>query len=680
MKPSPDSRVSAPHLIDKRCRLQNRSTVVKYQNSFNLRREEGPPPPDIRSMGLVELLGLWRSRAAEPWRTQSDFYVSTADQMLRLGEPLMAYDILSEALKEWPVDLRLRQLQALALLRSGAPDRAEVILLELEQEDNSDEETLGLLAHIHKERWEKQKANPDIAAQELSIAHDYYRKAYDLAGGYWSGINAATTALLSGQREDALALARKVRASCARELERTDTPGTREYWLLATLAEASLILEDRDEAESLYRRAVAVDRGRFGDLASTRHNAALILNHFGKAKTRIEEILRIPPIVVFSGHMIDSPDRSWPRFPPELEDSVRQAIRERLKKLNPGSGYASAANGSDILFLETMLEMGAKVHVVLPYNREQFLSDSVEFIPGGDWKARYEAILENATEVLTASDLRMEGGGISNEYANLMLYGLGATRARQLGTELIPMAVWDGREGKLGGTAGNVLRWRRDGLPVEVIDLLEILEAAGLNNPKEIRAVSRDDVKSSVPNLVPEIKSLLFADALHFSRLNEDQIPLFLNHFLGTIAQLLKRTAYQPVMKNTWGDGLFMVFRDIEAAGGFALELCEAINQTNWEEKSLPADLNLRMALHAGPVFDCIDPITEKQNFFGTHVSRAARIEPITPPGQVYASQGFAALAAAQRTQTFVCDYVGQVPQAKGYGTFPTYHVHRRSG
>ena len=403
-------------------------------------------------MGLVELLGLWRSRDAELWRTRSDLYVSTADQMLRLGEPLLAYDILVEALKEWPVDIRLRQLQALALLRSGVPDRAEVILQGLEQEDNPDEETLGLLARIHKERWEKEEANPDIAAQELSLAHDYYRRAYDLAGGYWSGINAATTALLSGQREDALTLARKVRESCTRELERAITPGAEKYWLLATLAEASLILEDWPEAELQYRRAVTVDRGRFGDLASTRHNASLILNHFGKPKTSIEEILRIPPVVVFSGHMIDGPDRVSPRFPPELEDSVRQAIRERLKKLNPGSGYASAANGSDMLFLETMLEMGAKVHVVLPYNKEQFLGDSVEVVPGSDWKARYEEILEKATEVLTASELRMEGGGISYEYANLMLYGLAATRARQLGTELIPMAVWEKDSQKWNGS------------------------------------------------------------------------------------------------------------------------------------------------------------------------------------------------------------------------------------
>ena len=451
--------------------------------------------------------------------------------------------------------------------------------------------------------------------------------------------------------------------------------------MLATLAEAALILEDWREAESLYRRAAKVGRRKFGDLASTRHNASLILNHFGKAKTSIEEILRVPPVVVFSGHMIDSPDRPTPRFPPELEDSVRQAIRERLKKINPGFGYASAASGSDILFLETLLEMGGDVHVVLPYNKEDFLKDSVEIIPGGNWKARYEDILEKATEVLTASEQRIEGGGISYEYANLVLYGLAATRARQLGTDMVPMAVWDGRGGGVGGTGESVAHWRNHGLQVEVIDLAGILEDGGGNCPDvATQTVIRDQGTASVPGLAPEIMSLLFADALHFSKLSEDQIPLFLNHFLGTIAELLRRTSYQPVMRNTWGDGLFMVFRSVQEAGGFALELCDLINQTKWEEKSLPAELNLRIALHAGPVFECIDPISEKQNFFGSHVSRAARIEPITPPGQVYASQGFAALAAAAGTQSFVCDYVGQVPQAKGYGTFPTYHVHPTKG
>jgi class 3 adenylate cyclase len=91
----------------------------------------------------------------------------------------------------------------------------------------------------------------------------------------------------------------------------------------------------------------------------------------------------------------------------------------------------------------------------------------------------------------------------------------------------------------------------------------------------------------------------------------------------------------------------------------------------------LPSELNLRIALHAGPAYACTDPVTRAPNFIGTHVSRAARIEPITPPGQVYASQAFAALAEAQGVTEFTCDYVGQTPLAKKYGTFPTYHVRR---
>jgi class 3 adenylate cyclase len=99
----------------------------------------------------------------------------------------------------------------------------------------------------------------------------------------------------------------------------------------------------------------------------------------------------------------------------------------------------------------------------------------------------------------------------------------------------------------------------------------------------------------------------------------------------------------------------------------------------NWAEKGLPAGLSLRIALHAGPVYEFDDPITRSRSYTGTHVSRAARIEPVTPPGQVYASEAFAALAAAHRASGFVCDYVGQTPMAKGYGTLPTYHVQPKS-
>jgi class 3 adenylate cyclase len=116
----------------------------------------------------------------------------------------------------------------------------------------------------------------------------------------------------------------------------------------------------------------------------------------------------------------------------------------------------------------------------------------------------------------------------------------------------------------------------------------------------------------------------------------------------------------------------------VQQAGLFALDLCDLVQSIDWSTRGLPPDLNLRIALHAGPVERNIDPITGQINYVGSHVNHTARIEPITPPGKVYASQAFAAIAASEELKDFTCDYVGQMPWAKRYGTFPTYHVHRR--
>ncbi len=49
-------------------------------------------------------------------------------------------------------DVRLRQLQGLALARSGALERASEILEQLRAEKHADEETLGMLARTYKDR------------------------------------------------------------------------------------------------------------------------------------------------------------------------------------------------------------------------------------------------------------------------------------------------------------------------------------------------------------------------------------------------------------------------------------------------------------------------------------------------------------------------------------------------
>ena len=57
------------------------------------------------------------------------------------------------------------------------------------------------------------------------------------------------------------------------------------------------------------------------------------------------------------------------------------------------------------------------------------------------------------------------------------------------------------------------------------------------------------------------------------------------------------------------------------------------MSETRWAKLGLPEGMNLRVAIHAGPVYLGQDPVTGNTTCFGSNVNRAARIEPITPPG-----------------------------------------------
>jgi class 3 adenylate cyclase len=635
----------------------------------------------IGSASLGELMSIWRARAHEEDSGSPAVFRSLGERVLAQGEPLLAYDVVTAGLGVWPKDVRLRQLQGLALSRSGAIERANAILENLRREEEAGEETLGMLGRTYK----------DLAAtattrkqrnEFLKRAAETYSQAYEATGGYWTGINAATMNLLIRKTELAQELARKVRTEC---LKKIADPSGDHYWELAALGEASLILRDQSQAGEWYARAAEAGKNRFGDLHSSRRNARLILQHWNEDQSWIEDYLRIPCVLVFTGHMIDRPDRATPRFPSEFESEVAKEIQRKIASLKPGFGFASAACGSDILFLEAMLAAGAEVSVVLPYNEEDFVRDSVDFIPNSKWRARFERVLTRSARVITASTQRIGSGGISYEFCSQLLLGLAAIRCRQLDSTLIPLAVWNKKPGDdLGGTASVVENWRQLGYEPEIVNLEKIsrrsdpLPAGRQRRPlQRSRPAGSSIGQTSEESFGSRVVAILFADAVGFSKLAEAEVPHFVRHFLAAIAQLSDRFADSIIAKNTWGDGLYFVFSDVDVAGNFALQLVDLVTKQNWEKKGLPRGLNLRIALHAGPVYEFDDPITGNRNYSGTHVSRAARIEPITPPGQVYASEAFAALAAAQRARDLTCDYVGQTPMAKGYGTLPMYHVRR---
>ena len=175
-----------------------------------------------------------------------------------------------------------------------------------------------------------------------------------------------------------------------------------------------------------------------------------------------------------------------------------------------------------------------------------------------------------------------------------------------------------------------------------------------------------------------EMKSMLFADVKNFSSLTDPFLPRFFLRFLGAVHEVLRTLANPPLASHTWGDGLYLVFEHVADCAEASLRLLERCETVDWEDLGLAKDPPLRIGIHSGPVFSGIDPVINRLNYFGSQVTRAARIEPVTIPGCAFASEQFAALLAIESGEDFVCEYVGVEKLHKDYGQCPLYRLARK--
>ena len=220
----------------------------------------------------------------------------------------------------------------------------------------------------------------------------------------------------------------------------------------------------------------------------------------------------------------------------------------------------------------------------------------------------------------------------------------------------LQVTLWDGHDlGQDVGTEADVRTWRATGCPGEVIRI------PGDAPPAPTRGLPAEPFEH-------RIMVILFGDAVGFSRLGDRLIRRYHGEVTHTVANVLDRCAAVRD-RNSWGDGLFVLFDGVAAAADCALEIQEAIRAAQADGSCGEPAFRLRMSLHAGPVFAYDDPIRKLRSYGGRHVTRAARIEPIAPLGEVVVTEPVAALLALEAPQTFLCEYVGHQDRAKGSGS-----------
>lgn len=581
-------------------------------------------------------------------------------ELERRGEFLRAYDVATRGLAEHPDDVWLRYRAVLVLARAGATRLAAQRYEEYGLATEGHEDIAALRARLAKDLALAEEG--PRRARLAAHAADGYEGVYARTHGYFPGINAATMRLVGGEVDRAQALARRI-------LVEIEGPGSAAgedtYYRLATRAEAQLILDRGAAARASLAEARAAAGADFAALATTRKQLKVVCEARG-VDARLLDVLAPPRVIYYCGHMIAAPGMDG-RFRADAEDAVAAVIRSHLDREDVGFGYGALGAGADILFAEALIAREAELHVVLPFRRDEFIDTSVR--PAGErWVSRFARCLAAARSVRYSTEDSYLGDADLFAYGSQLAMGLAVLRARYLDAPVEQVALWDGAPAtRSWGTAADVATWRSLGLAQTIIGEGLAAPTAGAAGPTTAPA---DTGRAR--------RAMLFGDVKGFSALSERQLPVFVSEVLGRFASVLDQFERAIAFRNTWGDGVFLVFEDPCEAARCGLTLQRAMAAIPLEAVGLPPGLALRLGAHFGPVYRARDPILKTENYFGAHVSRAARIEPVTPEGCVYVTEPFAALLALDPTREFECDYVGHQPAAKQYGELPMYLLRGR--
>ena len=112
------------------------------------------------------------------------------------GDMFALFERTRAAIVKYPDDPDVRYLQALAMARLGDPDAALRLYRRNRVDRIGTEDAIALKGRIFKDL--AAQAEGDWQVELFRQASQAYRKAFEISDGYYSGINAATTALLAG--------------------------------------------------------------------------------------------------------------------------------------------------------------------------------------------------------------------------------------------------------------------------------------------------------------------------------------------------------------------------------------------------------------------------------------------------------------------------------------------------
>ncbi|MBP9927018.1 MAG: DUF4071 domain-containing protein [Cyclobacteriaceae bacterium] len=520
--------------------------------------------------------------------------------------------------------LRLKQLFALAVSKSGNPHLALDSLSANYAANPGDSETAGILGGIYKDLFKKHQDS-----KYAILSRDTYAKNFEATGNYYTGINAATMSAIAGRAVQG----REMAAQVISKLESQASS----VWELATLGEAYLLTKNRDRSVEYYIKARKLVGNDWGKVLSI-HNQLWLLNHYLPVAKEVLRIFAPPIVLAFAGHMIDAPNRSTPRFPANIENKVKDSIKGAIKTLQASIGYCSLACGADILFAEAMLEEGGEVHILMPFNKNDFVYTSLAFA-GEHWVNRFEALHTKYPNTFITHD---HYGGNDDLFSLLgkVIFGAAVLRSQTFHQEPYLLTVLSELDMKRreGGTRDTIQLWPY---------------------PQRHTNINPDVLYTSGNDVTPSISTLKSEQTIIMNR-----PVLFIACIDMTTILPMEKERIEKVIKSLSGEEqlAYKVYEEMEDSIIIGLETEIGLMDTVRSVWNTTAPFKpvkpIRIGLHAAPVY--INDTANDHN-----IESVKAITQFATSGSICTSIAFAAVLALY-PKRFLLDYVGliQLPKA----------------
>jgi len=546
--------------------------------------------------------------------------ISTIENLVNHGRYMEARELALRLKNNPDVDhLRVDQLLALSLSKSGSPELALAHLDLAYRRNPEDPETAGILGGIYKELFKKHQDS-----KYAILSRDTYAKNFAVTKSYYTGINAATMSAIAGR-----AIQGREIATSVIDLIGNESLG---FWELATLGEAHLLSKNRDRCVEYYIKTRQLAGNDWGKVISV-HNQLWLLNHYVSVPKEVLRIFAPPEVVAFAGHMVDAHNRQTPRFPALIESKVKESIKGAIRTLHASIGYSSLASGADILFAEAMAEEGGEVHVLMPFSKEEFINTSLRFA-GEHWVNRFEDLLTTFPINFITKD---NYGGNDDLFSLLgkVIFGSAILRSQTYHQEpflLTVLSEFDLKQ-KEGGTRDTIQMWP---YPQKHTNI----NPDTMYNPKEIVASPSLSARVELPRIID--RPVLYVACIELANvlaIEKERIEKMLNSFVSD--QQLSFKVFNVL------DDSIIIGLDTE------ISLMDILRSVWNSTAPFKPEKPIRIGLHVAPIY-----IHETNKDLNIKLLQA--IGKYASKGSICSSIEFAAVLALH-PKKFLLDYVGVI-------------------